>query len=89
MKIAAGNGPPLASSPSFPAAKNLHLENFSDVTVTFSGPRPSCRHRNPLGNVAMWINQLDYFALTNDNFPNRSSEAQINYIPLKLNKING
>jgi hypothetical protein len=34
---------------------------------------------NPLGNVAMWINQVDWFRLNNDQ-NSRSDEDQINYM---------
>jgi hypothetical protein len=34
---------------------------------------------NPLGNVAMWINQIDWFRLNNDQ-NSRSDEDQINYM---------
>ena len=34
---------------------------------------------NPLGNVAMWINQVDWFRLDNDQ-NSRSAEDQVNYM---------
>ncbi len=35
---------------------------------------------NPLGNVAMWINQIDLYSLTNDSFNKDQTEYQANYM---------
>jgi hypothetical protein len=35
---------------------------------------------NPLGNVAMWINQVDVFQLTNDEVSKSRDETQVNYM---------
>jgi hypothetical protein len=35
---------------------------------------------NPIGNVAMWINQVDVFQLTNDEVSKSRDETQVNYM---------
>ncbi len=35
---------------------------------------------NPIGNVAMWINQVDVFDLTNDAVDSKRDKTQINYM---------
>ena len=35
---------------------------------------------NPIGNVAMWINQVDVFDLTNDDVSKSRDETQVNYM---------
>jgi hypothetical protein len=35
---------------------------------------------NPIGNVAMWINQVDLFDLTNDEINKNRDEYQVNYM---------
>jgi hypothetical protein len=35
---------------------------------------------NPLGNVAMWINQIDLYSLTNDTINKNHTEYQANYM---------
>ncbi len=35
---------------------------------------------NPIGNVAMWINQVDLFDLTNDEINKSREEHQVNYM---------
>ena len=35
---------------------------------------------NPIGNVAMWINQVDLFDLTNDDISKSRNEHQVNYM---------
>ncbi len=35
---------------------------------------------NPIGNVAMWINQVDVFDLTNDEISKSRDETQVNYM---------
>jgi hypothetical protein len=35
---------------------------------------------NPIGNVAMWINQVDVFGLTNDEINKNRDETQVNYM---------
>ena len=35
---------------------------------------------NPIGNVAMWINQVDIFDLTNDDISKSRDEHQVNYM---------
>jgi len=35
---------------------------------------------NPIGNVAMWINQVDIFGLTNDEISKSRDETQVNYM---------
>ncbi len=35
---------------------------------------------NPIGNVAMWINQVDLFDLTNDDVSKSRDEHQVNYM---------
>jgi hypothetical protein len=35
---------------------------------------------NPIGNVAMWINQVDIFGLTNDEVSKSRDETQVNYM---------
>ncbi len=35
---------------------------------------------NPIGNVAMWINQVDIFGLTNDEINKNRDETQVNYM---------
>ena len=35
---------------------------------------------NPIGNVAMWFNQVDVFQLTNDEESKSRDETQVNYM---------
>ncbi len=63
----------------------LRQDEFANVgTVLAAGCEPTTGQMsrlmdNPLGNVAMWINQLDILPLTNDQ-NNRSAEIQTNYM---------
>ncbi len=63
----------------------LRQNEFANVgTVLAAGCEPTTGQMsrlmdNPLGNVAMWINQLDILPLTNDQV-NSSSEIQTNYM---------
>ncbi len=63
----------------------LRQDEFANVgTVLAAGCQPTTGQMsrlmdNPLGNVAMWINQLDILPLTNDAV-NSSSEIQTNYM---------
>jgi hypothetical protein len=46
---------------------------------------------NPIGNVAMWLNQVDLYSLTNDEFDKDRNEYQSNYmgivqIPTSISK---
>jgi hypothetical protein len=63
----------------------LRQDAYADVgKVLRAGCQPTTAQMsrlmdNPLGNVAMWINQLDILPLTNDQV-NRSAEIQTNYM---------
>ncbi len=63
----------------------LREDVFGDVgDILRAGCQPSTEQMsrlmdNPLGNVAMWINQVDMFWLDNDQ-ENRSPEIQTNYM---------
>ena len=63
----------------------LREDDFADVgKVLRAGCEPTVGQMsrlmdNPLGNVAMWINQVDMFWLDNDQV-NRSPEIQVNYM---------
>jgi hypothetical protein len=63
----------------------LREDAFADVgKVLRAGCEPTTEQMsrlmdNPLGNVAMWINQLDVMSLNNDQV-NRSAEVMTNYM---------
>jgi hypothetical protein len=64
----------------------LRQDVFANVgTVLAAGCEPTTAQMarlmdNPLGNVAMWINQLDVLPLTNDKVDSSRSETQTNYM---------
>ncbi len=64
----------------------LRQDEFANVgTVLAAGCQPTTGQMsrlmdNPLGNVAMWINQVDILPLTNDEVSSSRSEIQTNYM---------
>ena len=75
-----------ASEPTSKKCIALRQDRFANVgTVMAAGCEPTTAQMarlmdNPLGNVAMWINQLDLMPLTNDAVDPNRSELQTNYM---------
>jgi hypothetical protein len=69
-----------------PECQAMREDVFADVgKVLKAGCQPTVEQMsrlmdNPLGNVAMWINQLDVMWLNNKRFPNQDAEIQTNYM---------